>query len=127
MRSLILSTALLALTATASVAAPRPGREAVPEATPIGKPVSCLRLQQIRSTKVQSDSVIDFHMRGGKVYRNVLPYSCPSLGFEERFLYRTSINQLCSVDQITVLQSAPLSSGPTCGLGDFQPVVLARR
>ena len=60
-------------------------REAVPEATPIGKPVSCLTLNQVRETRVHGDSVIDFHTNGNKVYRNTLPISCPMLGFEERF------------------------------------------
>ena len=98
---------------------------AVPDATPIGDAVSCVQLQSIRSTQVHGDSVIDFHMNGGKVYRNTLPNRCPSLGFEERFLYKTSLSQLCSVDIITVLQSPGLSQGPSCGLGKFQPVKLA--
>ena len=100
-------------------------RNAVPDATPIGDAVSCVQLQSIRSTQVHGDSVIDFHMNGGKVYRNTLPNRCPSLGFEERFLYKTSLSQLCSVDIITVLQSPGLSQGPSCGLGKFQPVKLA--
>ena len=100
-------------------------RNAVPDATPIGDAVSCVQLQSIRSTQVHGDSVIDFHMNGGKVYRNTLPNRCPSLGFEERFLYKTSLSQLCSVDIITVLQSSGLSQGPNCGLGKFQPVKLA--
>ena len=43
-------------------------------------------------------------MRGGKVYRNTLPNSCPRLGFEEAFSYSTSINQLCSTEIIYVLE-----------------------
>lgn len=114
----------LALAATTSVAGAR-DRNAVPEATPIGDPVSCVQLRSIQSTSVHGDSVIDFHMNGGKVYRNTLPNSCPSLGFEERFLYKTSLSELCSVDIITVLQSPGLSQGASCGLGKFQPVKLA--
>lgn len=110
--------------ATAS-AAPR-DRTTVPEATPDGKPISCVQTSSISSTQVHGDSVIDFHMLGGKVYRNILPNSCPSLGFEERFLYKTSIGELCSVDTITVLQSPGLSRGATCGLGTFQPVQLVK-
>ena len=116
--------AILILAGTASTAIAR-DRDAVPDATPIGDAVSCVQLQSIRSTQVHGDSVIDFHMSGGKVYRNTLPNSCPSLGFEERFLYKTSLSQLCSVDIITVLQSPGLSQGPSCGLGKFQPVKLA--
>ncbi|MFM9976973.1 MAG: hypothetical protein ACKVOP_02865 [Sphingomonadaceae bacterium] len=113
----------LVLTATLSVASAREAK-AIPEATPDGEAVSCVSLSQISSTRVHSDSVIDFRMRGGKVYRNTLPNSCPSLGFEERFSYKTSLNQLCSVDIITVLQSPGLTRGASCGLGKFQPVKL---
>jgi hypothetical protein len=121
-----LALTVLALAATASVAGAR-DRNAVPDATPTGDPVDCVQLTSIRSTQVHGDSTIDFHMNGGKVYRNTLPNSCPSLGFEERFSYRTSLSQLCSVDIIRVLQSygGHLQEGAGCGLGKFQPVKLA--
>ena len=96
-------------------------------ATPIGKPISCVITRNIRETRVRDDSTIDFYMLNRKVYRNTLPVSCPRLGFEERFAYRTSIGQLCSVDTITVLSTAPAGiPGPTCGLGEFVPVTIAK-
>jgi hypothetical protein len=105
-----------------------PQRNAVPEATPAGKPIDCVSLRNIRETKVRDDSTIDFVMRGGKVYRNDLRgIGCPRLGFEKRFLYKTTLSQICSVDTITVLQDPGLSQGATCGLGEFQPVTLAKR
>ena len=95
---------------------------------PAGKPESCIPLHRIRETRVRSDSVIDFYTLGGKVYRNTLPHSCPSLGFEEKFLYKTSLSQLCSTDIITVLRSGgDLMPGASCGLGQFQPVTGAPR
>ncbi len=99
----------------------------VPEATPDGKPVDCITLRQIRQSPVRSDQVIDFVGSGGRVYRNILPQSCPSLGFEKRFSLRTSISQLCSTDVITVLRTGPgIQSGPSCGLGKFQPVKIVK-
>lgn len=91
---------------------------------PVGEAVNCVTLSQVRSSKVIDDRTIDFKMAGGKVYRNTLPHSCPSLGFEERFSHRTSLNQLCSVDTIRVLQSygSGLHEGAGCGLGKFQPM-----
>jgi hypothetical protein len=94
----------------------------VPPATPAGKPVDCLNLQDIRETRVRDDRTIDFYANGGKTYRNTLPYKCSGLGFDQAFAYKTSINRLCSVDTITVLQQGGQSRGPTCGLGSFQPV-----
>lgn len=116
--------------ALGAMAAPAVARDtAPPAATPIGAPISCIPLTQIRETRVHGDNVIDFYLRNNRVYRNTLPNSCPTLGFEERFLYKTSLSQLCSVDIITVLQSggAGLTPGASCGLGPFQPVELAKR
>ena len=89
-----------------------------------GKAVDCINLRSIQSTNVRDDRTIDFIMSGNKVYRNSLPNSCPSLGFEKRFSYRTSLSQLCSVDIITVLWNvgANLQPGAGCGLGRFQPM-----
>lgn len=98
----------------------------VPAATPIGPAEACVQTNRIRQTKVYSDRVIDFEMNDGRVYRNVLPQSCPRLGFEERFAYKTQIGQLCSVDTITVFDTSPGMVGPTCGLGEFQPVTVAK-
>ena len=44
--------------------------------------------------------------------------------YEERFSYRTSLNQLCSVDIVRVLhdQGGSLYEGAGCGLGKFQMV-----
>ncbi len=122
--SLMLAASLL-LTAAPGLAR---NRDQVPEATPAGKPESCIPLRNIRQSNVHSDQVIDFVMSNGRVYRNTLPQSCPQLGFEERFSYATSLSQLCSVDIITVLYATPaLSRGASCGLGQFQPVTLVKR
>jgi hypothetical protein len=88
----------------------------------IGEPIDCIMPHMLRSTHVRDDKTIDFEMNNGTIYRNTLPYSCPSLGFEERFAYKLSTSQLCSVDIITVLQSfgGGLSQGASCGLGKFQ-------
>jgi hypothetical protein len=88
----------------------------------VGEPIDCVMPSRVRNTRVRDDKTIDFEMINGDIYRNTLPYSCPSLGFEERFAYKISTSQLCSVDTITVLQSAGpgLMQGATCGLGKFQ-------
>ncbi|QDZ08621.1 hypothetical protein FPZ24_15050 [Sphingomonas panacisoli] len=107
-----------------AIAAPAAARD-VPVATPVGEPVSCIQLNQLRETHVRSDQVIDFELTGKRIYRNTLDGACPSLGFEERFAYSVSNGQLCSTDLITVLQSTG-GRGATCGLGKFQPVSIAK-
>lgn len=95
----------------------------------VGEPVSCIMPSRIRSTNVLDDQTIDFTMINGDVYRNTLPYRCPGLGFEEKFAYKLSTNNLCSVDIITVLQSGGmgLMQGASCGLGSFQKMQKAAK
>jgi hypothetical protein len=122
-----MKTSLIILTTLAAMTGGAAGLSAKKEPTPVravGEPVNCVSLSRIRSTDVIDDSTIDFKMAGGKTYRNSLPHSCPGLKFEDRFSYKTSINQLCSVDIIRVLNDhgGHLSEGAGCGLGKFQPV-----
>jgi hypothetical protein len=118
--------ALAVTLAVLAVAAPGSARNrGVPDATPTGDAVSCVSLIQIRASHVRSDQVIDFEMSGGRYYRNTLPQSCPQLGFEERFGYETSLNQLCSTDIIHVIPQGGIG-GASCGLGKFQPVKLVK-
>lgn len=117
---------LALLAAVPGAARERPDR--VPAATPTGPARSCIPLTAIRESRVRSDQVIDFVMQGREVYRVTLPNRCPSLGFEQRFTYATSLSQLCQQDIITVLRQSPdLQRGASCGLAPFQPVKLAER
>jgi hypothetical protein len=122
---------LIATLAIAALAGPAPARPLKPDQEakiqPAGPPVSCVPIHSIRETRVRDDRTIDFYMVGGKVYRNTLPDSCPELGFEERFGYETSIDQLCNVDIIHVLHDSPPMRGASCGLGQFQPITGAPR
>ena len=114
--------------ASGSAAIAKHEPKAPPEARETGAAVDCIPIVQIRESRVRNDQVIDFRSSGKKWYRNTLPYSCPSLGFEERFSYKTSLSQLCSTDIITVLYTTGgrLDPGASCGLGKFQPVELVK-
>ncbi len=124
-RPLAAAIVLAALIGPATARPLKPEQEA--KIQPSGPAVDCVSNHSIRETRVRDDSTIDFYMQGGQVYRNKLPQSCPELGFEERFSYETSIDQLCNVDIITVLHEAPLMRGASCGLGQFQPITGAPR
>ncbi len=127
MKSISCAAALLvaALGISADARPLKPEQEA--KIKPAGKPIKCVQTRAISSTQVRDDQTIDFYMGGRKVYRNRLPHRCSGLGFEERFAFSTSIGELCSVDTITVLRGTPGVNGPTCGLGDFQPITGAPR
>ena len=119
---------LLACIAAAALAAPSVARDrnAVPAATPTGKPQTCIPIQSIRESLVRNDRVIDFRTNGNRFYRVTLPQSCPGLGFERRFSYATSLSQLCAQDIITVFTQSPPMRGASCGLAPFQPVTIPR-
>lgn len=120
--------AIIGMATISGGATARGDRNKIPEAVENGKPVSCLQLSNVRESVVRSDSVIDFRTSGKQWYRNTLPNSCPSLGFEQRYSHETSLNQICSVDIIHVLQDygGRLQRGAGCGLGKFQPVELVK-
>jgi hypothetical protein len=125
MKKLLLGIGLLAVATTAGAFGPAERRaKELAAYQPAGEAVNCISINQIRSTKILANNVIDFKMAGGKVYRNTLTSSCPGLVSEDRFSYRTSLSRLCSVDIIRVLQNygGKLEQGAGCGLGKFQPV-----
>jgi hypothetical protein len=125
MQKLILGFATLAIATTAGAFGPSERRaKELAAYQPAGEPVNCISINQIRSTKILANNVIDFKMTGGKTYRNTLPHACPSLLTEDRFGYKTSLSRLCNVDTIRVLTSAggQLQEGAGCGLGKFQPM-----
>ena len=125
MRNLLLGIATLAVATTAGAFGPAESRaKQLAAYTPVGEAVSCIDTSRIDTTNVVANNVIDFKMRGGKVYRNTLPNSCPSLASQDSFSYRTSTSRLCSVDIIRVLDNygGRLQEGVGCGLGKFQPV-----
>lgn len=84
----------------------------------------CIRMTSIDRTRVVDESNILFYMKGGDIYLNRLPHPCPGLRSRDPFMYRTSLNQLCNVDIITVLQNIGFgySPGMSCGLGMFYPL-----
>ena len=117
--------ALLPLTACTPPVAEVPA-DRVPAAQVAGPALSCIDTQRIRNTRVHGNRTIDFQMVGKETYRNTLPYTCPELGFEERFAYSLAIPRLCSTDIVTVLHSDG-SRGASCGLGEFVPVTMDPR
>ena len=100
-----------------------------PAAKPIGAPVSCIPLHQIRETRIRDDWTIDFVGNGNRVWRNALTSRCPGLRADNAITYETSLSQLCSVDIVYRLQTfagAP-QRGPACSLGQFVPVRLEKK
>jgi hypothetical protein len=83
----------------------------------------CVSLARISSVKVLDNRSIEFRMKGGDVYINILPNPCPGLRPRQPFMYRTSLSELCDLDLITVLDQGGFGLRPmgSCGLGRFYP------
>jgi len=86
---------------------------------PTGETRHCVPLRYLRDSQIIDDQTIFFHGLGKKAYMNKLPHRCISLAREERFMYSTSISQLCKSEIITVLDSFGRQWG-SCGLGEFE-------
>ena len=87
------------------------------------KPLNCLPINQIRTTKIVDDRTILFKTNHNLWYKNTLPHKCPGLKSNDKFSYKTSLSQLCDLDIIAVLVSAggDINRGASCGLGKFVP------
>ena len=118
---ILLGAGALALSACSAKMDDQTRPSKAPAARVVGEARSCLPINQVSQSRVHDDRTIDFRV-GSRTYRNTLPQSCPSLGFEEAFTYSTSLSQLCSTDIITVvLQGGGPRLGASCGLGTFAP------
>lgn len=119
---LALATALSVATGL-TLADPTPVDTTAPAMETAAKSDNCLPIHSIRRTKIVDDQNILFFTNDGKVYNNKLPHRCSGLASADTFSYKTSQNELCNVDVITVLHQTGGSymNGPSCGLGNFAP------
>jgi hypothetical protein len=63
-------------------------------------------------------------MRGKAIYHNILPRQCKGLSRDRRFSFTSTVNRLCYLDSIRILQDSGfgLQEGRSCQLGYFRPV-----
>jgi len=77
----------------------------------------CIQSRMIDHTSVQDSKTVLFHMKDGKVWRNSLQNSCPSLNFHGFVMNMGPTDTVCSNQQsISVLKTHE-----TCMLGAFEP------
>lgn len=100
-----------------------------PAVTVLGPGQNCIAQSQVRRSVVRTDSVIDFEMRSGTVYRSTLPNRCPGLTIDRSITWENSIDQLCRQQIVYALQNiaGTLQRGAGCGLGEFVPVEYVKR
>jgi hypothetical protein len=100
-----------------------------PAVAVLGPGENCITQSQIRQSIVRSETVIDFEMRSGKVYRSTLPNRCPGLTLDRAITYENSIDQLCRQQIVYSLQNFAgiIQRGAGCGLGEFVPVEYVKK
>ena len=119
MRPISLSfAALLVASACAAVDQHNNEEEPLPEGVE-----NCVNLRSVQRIEIVDEHHILFFMRDGKVYNNHLSRRCPGLRRDDTIMYRTTLNQLCSIDMFTVLDNfgGGFMPGATCSLGKFHP------
>lgn len=88
------------------------------------EPERCLQLSRVTGTEILSNRQILFETTGRRYYLNTLPYPCPGMRRSSTLMFRTSLNMVCDVDVVTLVDSFGwgLRPGASCGLGRFEPL-----
>ncbi len=94
------------------------------DASAIDESIPCIKKSNIWSVDIVDNKNIVFQTGVNNYYLNTLPYACNGLRLNDSLSYQSSVNELCNVDVITVLDTAGpgFQSGPSCGLGKFDPI-----
>ena len=84
----------------------------------------CLGLTRIDNIDIMNNQNIVFETINGEYYLNQLPRSCPNLSRDKAIMYKTSLNQLCNLDIITLLDNigGGFEWAGACGLGKFKRI-----
>lgn len=86
-----------------------------------GKPVTCLNLRDIRSTRIVDNTAILYETGGGKIYVNTPRSGASSLRDGRVMVTDTRSSQLCSIDTVRLYDNGSRMEMGWVGLGDFVP------
>ena len=92
------------------------------EYTAAGKPVACVRLNRIGSTRIVDETAVIYKQSSRLWYVNQPDGGrCALLKPRRTLITRTSSGQLCGNDLVTIAEpGSPITYG-ACGLGQFVP------
>lgn len=127
MKTLALLPLALTTAACASYSPPEPTAEqqsalaAELRGRTAGAAVSCVSNTNLRGNRSIGEGVILFEGTGGRVYVNRPRAGCPELRPGRSLITRTTTNQLCSGDIVSVTDLTSGIDYGSCGLGDFTP------
>lgn len=90
------------------------GREA-------GTPVDCIRLRDIRGSRIIDRTAIIYEGVGGTLYVNRPDAGASSLGYDDMLVTKTTLGQLCSVDVVQLYDRSTQMPTGAVFLGEFVP------
>ena len=93
---------------------------------PAGAPVSCVPLRTLGGNRSAGEGAVIFGGKGTRVYVNRPPAGCPLLDHGRAISFRTTTNQLCRGDIVSVFDPVNGINYGSCGLGDFEPYTRRR-
>lgn len=125
MRSILVSLAALALLTPAANAAPRQTPEEklakALEGRTAGKPVDCIYLHNIRSSRIFDRTAILYEVNNGTYYLNRPDAGASSLNWGDVLVTDTHSSQLCSIDVVRLYDTHPWMQNGFVNLGKFVP------
>ena len=86
-----------------------------------GEPVNCIRLRNIRSSRVLDRTAIVYEGPGDRLYVNRPEAGAQTLRSDDILLTKTSTDELCSVDIVRLIDQGPRFEHGFVSLGKFVP------
>lgn len=125
MRKLLFSLAALTMIAPAAHAAPGKTAEEklakALEGRAAGKPVDCIYLRDIRSSRIFDRTAILYELNNGTYYLNRPDAGASSLTWNDVLVTDTHSSQLCSIDVVRLYTNSPWMQSGFVNLGKFVP------
>jgi len=122
--SVLGATLLAALAMPASAAAQKDGEAELAKAVAgrtAGKPVDCINLRDIRSSKIIDGTAIVYEMNNGVKYVNRPRTGAETLDWTDVLVTETTLSQLCRIDTVRLYDNGLRMVTGWVGLGDFVP------
>jgi len=120
----LLGVSLLAALAVPAAAAPRDGEADLAKAIAgrtAGKPVDCIQLRNIRSSRIIDRTAIVYEMNNGTIYVNRPRSGAESLDWTDVLVTETFTSQLCSIDVVKLYDTGIRMTTGWVGLDAFVP------
>lgn len=122
--ALLGATLLTALALPAAAAAQKDGEAELAKAIAgrtAGKPVACIMLRDIRSSRIIDKTAIVYEMNNGLIYVNRPRTGASTLDWSDVMVTDTHSSQLCSIDTVKLYDTGIRMQTGWVGLDDFVP------